>query len=302
MAVFKSARVTVLLPTVVLILSSMLWGLVWWPLKYLHAAGIDGLPVIAIGHAGVSLMLLPFFWRQRSQCQSGWHWLITIALLGGAANVTFNVAMLYGNVVRAMVLFYLLPVWGVLGGRLFLGEKIDFIRLSSMLLALIGAFIMLGASLELFSQFTWPDLVALLAGFLFAMNNIVFRVTTQLPVISKVTALFMGGCVLASVPLVTGWAHTEPLNINVIGLSLAIGLGWWLLATLGSQWAVTRMEAGRAAVIMVMELVTAVMSTALIGGKMLLLHEWLGVACVLIATLLEASRPETNDHAPDGTA
>ena len=44
-------------------------------------------------------------------------------LLGGFANLGFTLSMIYGDVIRAMMLFYLAPVWGVLGGALFLGER-----------------------------------------------------------------------------------------------------------------------------------------------------------------------------------
>lgn len=284
------------LPVIVLVLASTLWGLVWWPLKYVHGLGIDGLPLIALGHAGVTLVLLPVLIRQYPLWRNAWPWMLAVALVGGAANVTFNVALLYGDVIRTMVLFYLLPVWGVLGGRIFLGETIDLQRIVSMVMALLGAFVMLGASFSMFAQFTWMDLAALLSGFLFAMNNIIFRVTDRVPVLSKITVLFAGGLVLALAPLTLGAVATPTLTPGVITAALAIGLGWWLLATLGSQWAVTRLEAGRAAVIMVMELVTAVVSSALIADRAMQAHEMIGVACVLVATLLEAIRP-TGTHA-----
>lgn len=279
------------IPVGVLVASSILWGLVWWPLKYVHGLGIEGLPLIAIGHIGVTLLLLPVLLRQFPLWRDAWRWMLAIALVGGAANVTFNTALVYGDVVRAMVLFYLLPVWGVLGGRIFLGERIDAQRFISMALALIGALVMLGASPDMLSQFSRMDAIALLSGFLFAMNNILFRVTAPVPVVSKITALFAGGLVLAALPLATGMADMPALNAHVMVAALAIGIGWWLVATLGSQWAVTRLEAGRAAVIMVMELVTAILSSALIEDRSLLAREWAGVACVLVATLLESWRP-----------
>lgn len=282
-----------LVPVGILVASSVLWGLVWWPLKHVHGLGIEGLPLIAIGHVGVTLLLLPFLLRQFPLWRGAWRWMLAIALVGGAANVTFNTALVYGDVVRAMVLFYLLPVWGVLGGRIFLKERIDAQRLISMVLALAGALVMLGASREMLQQFSRTDAVALLSGFLFAMNNILFRVTATVPVVSKITALFAGGLVLAAFPLATGITAMPTLNTDVIVAALAIGVGWWLIATLGTQWAVTRLEAGRASVIMVMELVTAILSAAMIEDKSLQPREWVGVVCVLLATLIEAWRPPT---------
>jgi len=149
----KSSR-----PVMVLMLSSVLWGLLWLPNKYVHAAGVDGLQMIAIAYGGIFILLLPWLIRQRMQWRNDLRGMGAIVLVGGAASVTFNAALIYGDVVRAMVLFYLLPVWGVLGGRIFLGEHIDWQRALSVVLALLGAFLLLGASLDLFSEFSAADL------------------------------------------------------------------------------------------------------------------------------------------------
>jgi len=55
---------------------------------------------------------------------------------------------------------------------------------------------------------------------------------------------------------------------------------------------VTQMEAGRSATIIVMELMVAVVSSTLIVGSGLALHEIIGCMMVLIAALLEGFRNE----------
>ena len=66
------------------------------------------------------------------------------------------------------------------------------------------------------------------------------------------------------------------------------GLGGLLVATSMTQWAVTKMEAGRASIIMVMELVAAVISAALINGDTLNTQESVGAALILAAAVIEA--------------
>jgi drug/metabolite transporter (DMT)-like permease len=278
------------LPVMVLMLSSVLWGLLWLPNKYVHAAGVDGLQMIAIAYGGISALLLPWLIQQRAQWRGDLRGMGAIVLVGGAASVTFNAALIYGDVVRAMVLFYLLPVWGVLGGRIFLGEHVDWRRALSVVLALLGAFLMLGASLDLFSEFSGADLIALASGFFYAMSNILFRGTTTLPFVSKIAAMSMGGALIALLILMRGTATAAPLSVNGIAMSLGLGLSFLLLAMLGSQWAVTRMDAGRSSVIMVLELVTAVVSAAALGESVLHAREVAGVVMVLLAALLESWR------------
>lgn len=278
------------LPVLALVVSSILWGLLWLPNKYVHAAGVDGLQMIAIAYGGISLLLLPWVVRQRGQWRKNLRGMGAIVVVGGAASVTFNAALIYGDVVRAMVLFYLLPVWGVLGGWIFLKEHIDVQRALSVVLALLGAFLMLGASLDLFDHFSGADFVALASGFFYAMNNILFRGTETLPVASKIAAMSIGGSVIAMLVLLLGTAVAAPISLAGIAMSLGVGFSFILLAMLGSQWAVTKMDAGRSSVIMVLELVTAVVSAAVLGASELDMREMAGVALVLLATLLESWR------------
>ncbi len=127
------------LPVILLLLSASMWGLTWWPLKAFNAAGIAGVPLILLTYGTVGLLLSFLLWRDRKSWTSNFRVLWLIGLLGGYANLAFATAMIYGDVVRAMMLFYLAPVWGVIGGRLFLGEMIDKRRRLGVVFAIIGA-------------------------------------------------------------------------------------------------------------------------------------------------------------------
>jgi drug/metabolite transporter (DMT)-like permease len=129
------------LATLVLLLASTLWGLSWIPLKALAGQGMDGLLLIAVGYACMAAVVLPWMWRSRSYLRGHSKALTGIFIAGGLANVCFNYAMIYGEVVRVMVLFYLLPVWGVLGGKFILGERTSAWRWLGVGLAVSGAFI-----------------------------------------------------------------------------------------------------------------------------------------------------------------
>ena len=72
--------------------------------------------------------------------------LFLVALAGGGGIFCFTYALIYGDVVKVMVLFYLLPVWGVLGGYAFLHEKIDGVRKVGVVVAVIGAYLILGGN------------------------------------------------------------------------------------------------------------------------------------------------------------
>jgi drug/metabolite transporter (DMT)-like permease len=284
------------LPVVVLFGASVLWGLTWWPLKALHAAGFEGLSLVCACFGLLALTLSPVLWRQRAQWRERKGKLLLIALLGGAANLTFAYAMIVGDVVRVMVLFYLLPIWGVLGGRFILKEYVDAWRWAGVALAIAGAFIVLGGFAVWQQPPTWIDGIAVLSGLCFAFNNLVFRAVQEVPVASKMSALCYGCFVLAALSLLLS---AESFNggdsLNAwLGLA-AYALIWMLAANYGSQWAVTQLEVGRSSIIIIMELITAVVSAALILGKVLTPAEMLGGALILAAALIEALR-----SSPDG--
>lgn len=279
------------LPIVVLVGASMMWGVTWWPLKTLNGLGIDGIPLTLVAYAASSLVLLPIWFLQYARWRQDPWGIVGIAVLGGYAALSFGVAMIYGEVVRVMTLFYLLPLWGVLGARLFLGERIDAARWLAVALALTGAIFVLGGPAVLGdSSIAWPDLLAITCGMAFAGNNLMFRAKQNLPVPSKIAAMQLGGFLISLALVVLGVQAWPQVSTGEWLWVVLYGAGWLLLATVGTQWAVTHMEAGRAAVLIVLELVIAVISATLIGGERLGPMELFGGLLILTAAVIEARR------------
>ncbi|MDQ1362691.1 MAG: EamA protein, partial [Pseudomonadota bacterium] len=52
------------LPVIVLFLSSIGWGITWWPVKELNALGLDNLWLVFIAYAAGTIVLLPWFYLQ----------------------------------------------------------------------------------------------------------------------------------------------------------------------------------------------------------------------------------------------
>ena len=103
---------TTLLPVLALGFNALVWGLSWWPLKTLESQGLHPLWATAIIFA-VSLacvvMWRPQAWRGMFQHPALW----ILLLASGLTNVCFNWAVTVGDVVRVVLLFYLLPTWSL---------------------------------------------------------------------------------------------------------------------------------------------------------------------------------------------
>jgi len=279
------------LPTAVLLLASVGWGLSWLPLKLFGDRGVSGVPLVLVAYAaGAVVMGLYLATRRPPLARGEGRFLLAIAVLGGYANLAFVTALVYGEVVRVMVLFYLLPVWGVAGGWALLGEPIDRQRWIALVLAVTGGALVLGGPEVVRGGLSWPDLLALTCGMAFALNNIVFRARQGIPVASKVGAMFAGCAAIAALLIlagIQGWPQTGPATWATVG---AFGVGWILLATLGTQYGVTHMEAGRASILIILELITAVVSATLIGGETMTPGEWAGALLILAAAVIEGAK------------
>ena len=216
--------------------------------------------------------------------------MLMIALAGGVANASFQTAIVHGDVIRVMILFYMLPVWSVVGGRIFLKEKIDTLRIIAVALCLSGAFIILDVWHTSWQGITWIDALAMCSGMGLAATNIIFRFTQHVPLLSKVSVMFIGCTMLIGISLTIFTPDTVWTDNGAIPWAMAYGALWLTLITIGTQWAVTQMEAGRSAIIIVMELVVAVGSVALMTAAELKSHEMIGGLMVIGAAILEGSR------------
>jgi len=277
----------------VLLGGAVLWGLFWWPLKQLNAAGIHGSFVQAVAYGLPALVLLPWAWRSRTAWTDRVGLLLLMALLGGWANASFASSLTYGSVVRVLLLFYLAPVWTILAARLFLGEAFTRLRLTALALALAGLAFTLGGP-ELFdSPLSAIDLLALSSGLAFALNNVAIRAGHGLPDSARAVAVF-AGCAVISLGFMAASDQAAPsLTPGHMLALVALALAWVLPGTLATFYGVARLDAGKAAILLLAELVVGVMSAVVVGGEDLSPEEALGGVLILAAAVIEACTEST---------
>jgi drug/metabolite transporter (DMT)-like permease len=280
-------------PSLILMAGSTLWGLTWIWLKHAHALGIGPILLSVVAFAVQWLLVAPFAWRawldpsRPPITRLNWSWLALLAFASGVAGVGFTMAMVYGDVVRSMMLFFLIPAWGVLFGRLFLKEPLTPARVLAVVSALLGAFLILGPD---FGDGLRPaDLFALVAGFALAGANTLFRFLADQPIPIKLS-LMQASTVLLGL---AAWALSSEYGVvptvQALGSSALYGATMLLAAILATQYAVERLPASRSAILMTLELLVAVASAAWLGDRFHGANVWGGGALILIAALLEAT-------------
>ena len=110
-------------PVLGLVFNALVWGVSWWPLRRLQEHGLHAVWATAVFFAiGVLVIGLsrPSAWRVVAARPRLW----ALALAAGATNAAFNWGVATGEVVRVVLLFYLMPVWAVLLAWWMLGERI----------------------------------------------------------------------------------------------------------------------------------------------------------------------------------
>lgn len=271
------------------LVGALFWGVLWWPLKALGGIGVSGSIVQVFAYGLAALILLPFALRSMREWRGQLGVLAIITLMGGWANASLVTSLSEGSVVRVMLLFFLAPVWTILAARIFLGEAFTRMRFVSLLLALLGLAATLGGPQLFSTPLSMIDLLALSSGLAFALNNVAVRIGHRLPDSVRATAM-IGGCALIALGFfVFGAKPVQVLDASQIGSMLAFGLLWILPGTLATFYGVARLDAGKAAILLLSELVVAVFSAVVIGGEHLSWREMLGGTLILSAAVIEAS-------------
>ena len=109
--------------SLIVFLSSGVWGIMWYPMREVESLGLAPLWVQGMFMLMPALALLPFAFRATMAARH--HWVIYLAA-GGLINAgftCFGLGLLLASVSKTTVLFYLTPVWGTILGRFFLGER-----------------------------------------------------------------------------------------------------------------------------------------------------------------------------------
>jgi drug/metabolite transporter (DMT)-like permease len=259
----------------------------WWPFRGLQAQGVHSLwatTIVYLFVTGALLALRPGALRVVLRTRSLWPLLIA----SGVSNACFNWAVTIGDVIRVVLLFYLMPVWAALLARAILGEPLRLAAMARIALAVAGAAVVL-----LPADGSWPvprglaDLLAIAGGMGFALTNVMLRREAGQPESARALAMFAGGAGVAGVlaialSLAGTVALPPPVHPawlgGVLGLALMFGVG-----NLCLQYGAARLPAGVTALVLLTEVVFAAVSAIVIGGEALTAGTVIGGAMILIA-------------------
>jgi len=285
MKITRNSRYYSILSISSILSGAIVWGLIWYPYRILQDVGISGALATLITYMLAMLFgvfMLPRVWRE---LHGGWA--VLLVLSAGWANFGYVLAMLHGEVMRVLLLFYLAPLWTILFSFWLLNERLNRYGYLVIALSLGGAFIMLWEpNLGLPYPKNSSEWLGLTAGIGFALSNVVSRRASHLSVEAKSFSIWLGTALLTA-PLL-GWQG----GWSVTGIS---SQSWLILVMLGIalcacsfavQYGVTHMPANRAMLLFLFELVIAAMASYFLAGEAMGVRDWMGAALIVSASLL----------------
>jgi len=286
------------LPIAALLFGAALWGVIWHPYRLLEHARISPATSTWITYFIALLLGLLFLRKNLTRTNLGVgkpYLLIGIAIAAGVTNMAYVLGVVYGEVMRVLLLFYLAPLWTILFARWLLDEELSLHGYLVIALSLAGAITMLWRGGALPVPASFADWMGVLGGFMFALSNVLVRKDQHHSVSAKAVAVWVGVTLIGmTYSLVETSLSPVPSNLAWSEIS---GHLWLVLLVLGItifilsvtvQFGLTYTPANQAIVILLFELVVAAIAAYFLADEAMSVNEWVGGAMIVSASVFSA--------------
>lgn len=256
-------------------------------------AGVSGVVSTFYTYAIVMLIAVLIFakhWREIFKLPTSIIWL---SLAAGWTNLSYILAIIDGEVVRVMLLFYLSPIWTLVLAHFWLKEKTPATGYIAIATSLLGALIMFHD--PQLSSLPMPrntaEWLALSSGVGFSLTNVITRKSNHLSLLAKSFAVWAGVLVVAVMfVLLFQMPFSTPSAFSLTNWLVMVLIALLLMAaTLFVQFGVTQIEATRASVLFLFELVVAAVAAYYLANETMSLNEWVGGGLIVVAAIFAAS-------------
>ncbi len=288
-----------LLPSTALACGAALWGLYWIPVRGIEAAGVDALWTGPVIFGAATLLFVPLVLVRLHNFAAHWRQTLVPGLLAGFAFSLYIASLNLTDVVRALLLFYLSPLWSTLLGIAFLNERLTANRVIGLALAFCGLYVVLVAESGLPLPRNAGDWFALLSGLCWSIASVKLFQGGARYMIEKVT-LFVFFALLLSLLLLLwqqGNLHAMPEARELLG-----GWHWIVLVALAmlpiiylTIWPATLLSPARVGMLLMVEVIVGVASAALLSGEPFGLRELAGTILIVSAAVVEVTRQQKPD-------
>ncbi len=262
-------------------------------MRALEDAGFAGLWATFVINATPLLLITPlilFRWKALARGSLHFH---LCAMFMGLAMVLYASAFLYTEVIRAVLLFYLMPVWGFLLARVVAGEIITPVRWLSMAFGIGGMLVIFGIDVGIPLPRNLGDWMALSAGFVWAVTSLMLYTDKNSDTINYCALFFLWATVIAGL---TALIATEQNHLVAADWTAISSVIHWLIplalivmipAAAASVFSPSQLNPGIVGLLFMTEISVGVASAAILAGEPFGTREIAGVILIMLAGLAE---------------
>ena len=266
------------------------WGLFWIPLRALEDAGINGLWITVVYFLIPTICLIPTVLSRWQHVKQGGISLQLTTMLSGGALLLYSTSIVYTDVVRAMLLFYLTPIWATILARIFLGDLITPSRIIAMLMAILGMLTIFGLGARFPIPQNIGDWLGIGSGFLWAVAMVRIRMSESHSAIELTAGFFQWSLIFSAgaafllapsqIPKIEQVLPALPLLLIFMALLVLPG-------TYASLWGPKYLSPGIVGLLFMTEIIVGAISVALLAGEPFGIRELMGVLLIAGASMLE---------------
>ena len=274
-----------------LAISAGAWGIYWLPQRILEDGGLTGgWGTIAQMIIGVLILSPISIWRKLKGRSSGLELPFTGLLIGGGF-ICYALSFLLTDVVRALILFYMTPIWTTIFEILFLKKRPGVERLLTLLLALGGLWIVFSKQTVLPLPENSGDWLALAGGAIFAGGMIRLEVIKTDGVFPLIFSFFVYGTIFN---ILAGFMLSEYLGpmpsieafVSMASFLFMISVFYFIPTGIVILWSPSQLGAGLCSILFLSEIIVGVTSSSILTNEPFGWREIVGSSMIVVGGIL----------------
>ena len=276
---------------IALAISAGAWGIYWLPQRILEEGGLTGgWGTIAQMVIGVLLLTPISIWRKFKGRTSGLELPFTGFLIGSGF-ICYALSFLLTDVVRALILFYMTPVWTTIFEILFLKKRPGLERILTLLLALGGLWIVFSKQTIFPLPENSGDWLAFAGGILFAGGMIRLEVVKYDGVFPLIYSFFVYGAIFN---IFAGFLLSEYLGpmpgtdafVSMASFLIIISVFYFIPTGIVILWSPSKLGAGLCSILFLSEIIVGVISSSILADEPFGWREIIGSSMIVIGGVL----------------
>ena len=276
---------------IALAISAGAWGIYWLPQRILEEGGLTGgWGTISQMIIGVILLLPIAIWRKVKGKTTGLEIPLTGFLIGGGF-ICYALSFLLTDVVRALILFYMTPIWTTIFEILFLKKRPGIERFLTLSLALGGLWIVFSKQTVIPLPENSGDWLALVGGALFSAGLVRLELIKTDGVFPIIFSFFFFGSIFN---IVAGFLLKEYLGpvppieafVSMALFLVIISVFYFIPTGIVIFWSPSKLGAGLCSILFLSEIVVGVITSSILTDEPFGWREITGSSLIVIGGVL----------------